>query len=598
MTAMPKSPAHALPYPCSVQERAGLRRWFEMDFQGARTSFLTLRAAGARCVDMLYLIDNASAEIALVASRLVRLPGYDHPDAQALGCAAACDALLRGDAGRERLDALRARLAALIARGAALSPCARSALLLRKGLLALILDSDVECARGAFADGERLAVAVASLPLELVHRTLTDFVDCLAGEVTRADVQLSDSELLCHLDGAGLLPRVLVHSALGLVSLLQGDAERAHAILSAGAALPGAEALSDAVALPLLAHRIYAAADLGRRDEAQTMAQALGARVIPARQWLLQAYRHLALGALALREGQPLRALAHSDECLTGDAPGDGRLTSTVARLLRIQALADLQRGAEARELATTWIPCWLQLGLRRLAAVARQEQAMLDLRAGEFDRARRMLIAARELVPLGERLVPLHRNGAWLAELESVLSPTSTGSAEVTARVNIRTLGEFVVEIDGRRIYDRDWKGVRTKMLLIALICAGGQKVPAERLADMLWPDSDGAQAMQNLKVALHRLRRIGRREGEPPLNWVHVKHGLVSLPNSLCSVDVCELLTRLAGAGGQPERVAEALRLYGGEFLPGEISIPWIVGYRQHLHELLGRARSLLVE
>jgi len=222
----------------------------------------------------------------------------------------------------------------------------------------------------------------------------------------------------------------------------------------------------------------------------------------------------------------------------------------------------------------------------------------MLDLRAGEFDRARRMLIAARELVPLGERLVPLHRNGAWLAELESVLSPASTGSAEVTARVNIRTLGEFVVEIDGRRIYDRDWKGVRTKMLLIALICAGGQKVPAERLADMLWPDSDGAQAMQNLKVALHRLRRIGRREGEPPLNWVHVKHGLVSLPNSLCSVDVCELLTRLAGAGGQPERVAEALRLYGGEFLPGEISIPWIVGYRQHLHELLGRARSLLVE
>lgn len=220
----------------------------------------------------------------------------------------------------------------------------------------------------------------------------------------------------------------------------------------------------------------------------------------------------------------------------------------------------------------------------------------MLDVRAGEFDRARRMLAAARELVPVGERLVPLHRNAAWLAELEAVFKPTTGGSVETSARVNIRTLGEFVVEIDGRRIYDRDWKGVRTKMLLIALICAGGQKVPAERLADMLWPDSEGAQAMQNLKVALHRLRRLGRREGEPPLNWVHVKHGFVSLPASLCSVDAFELLGRLASAGGRQGHVAEAIRLYAGEFLPGETAAPWVVGYRQHLREMLERAKGAL--
>lgn len=596
MTETPENSPLALPYPCPTLERTCLRRWFEMDFQGARAGLLMLQSAGARGVDLLGLVDDPSVEIALLASRLVDPAGNAPPDIQALSCAAACDAQLRGDAGDEPLDILRARLAELIARDAALSPYARSALLLRQGLLTLILDSNAELARSAFAEGERIAVAVGSLPLELVHRTLACFVDCLAGEVTRADVRLSDVELLCHLDDAGLLPRVLVHSALGLIGLLAGDAGRAHAILAAGAALPGVETLSDAVALPLLAHRTYAAADLGRCDEVRKLAQALGARVIPARQALLQAYRHLALGALALRDGRALRALVHGDECLSGCAPDDCRMTSTIARLLRIQALADLQRGPEARALAAVWIPRWLHLGLRRVAAVARQELAMLDVRTGEFDRARRMLGAARELVPVGERLVPLHRNAAWLAELESVLTPASRGSAEPNARVNIRTLGEFVVEIDGRRIYDRDWKGVRTKMLLIALICAGGQKVPAERLADMLWPDSEGAQAMQNLKVALHRLRRLGRREGEPPLNWVHVKHGFVSLPTSLCSVDAFDLLARLASTGGQQDRVAEAGRLYAGEFLPGETGAPWIVGYRQHLQELLDRAKSSL--
>lgn len=596
MTETPENSPRALPYPCATLERTCLRRWFEMDFHGARAGLLMLQAAGARGVELLGLVDDPRAEIALLASRLVDPAGKAHPDLQALGCAAACDARLRGDAGDEPLDILRGRLAELIARDAALSPHARSALLLRKGLLTLILDSNVDLARAAFAEGERIAVAVGSLPLELVHRTLACFVDCLAGEVTRADVRLSDVELLCHLDGAGLLPRVLVHSALGLIGLLAGDAERAHGILSAGAGLPGVETLSDAVTLPLLAHRTYAAADLGCCDEVRKLAQALGERVIPARQALLQAYRHLALGALALRDGQPLRALVHGDECLSGCAPDDCRMTSTIARLLRIQALADLQRGPEARALAAVWVPRWLHLGLRRVAAVARQEQAMLDVRAGEFDRARRMLAAARELVPVGERLVPLHRNAAWLAELEAVFKPTTGGSVETSARVNIRTLGEFVVEIDGRRIYDRDWKGVRTKMLLIALICAGGQKVPAERLADMLWPDSEGAQAMQNLKVALHRLRRLGRREGEPPLNWVHVKHGFVSLPASLCSVDAFELLGRLASAGGRQGHVAEAIRLYAGEFLPGETAAPWVVGYRQHLREMLERAKGAL--
>ena len=75
-----------------------------------------------------------------------------------------------------------------------------------------------------------------------------------------------------------------------------------------------------------------------------------------------------------------------------------------------------------------------------------------------------------------------------------------------------------------------------------------------------------------------------------------MHVKHGFVSLPSSLCSVDACELLGRLASAGGRQDRVAEAVRLYAGEFLPGETAAPWVVGYRQHLREMLERAKGAL--
>ena len=40
---------------------------------------------------------------------------------------------------------------------------------------------------------------------------------------------------------------------------------------------------------------------------------------------------------------------------------------------------------------------------------------------------------------------------------------------------MQITTFGELCVEINGRRIYDRDWHGKRTKALLKALIVLGG---------------------------------------------------------------------------------------------------------------------------
>ena len=66
---------------------------------------------------------------------------------------------------------------------------------------------------------------------------------------------------------------------------------------------------------------------------------------------------------------------------------------------LRVQALASLHRGPEARDAFKLASPGWLAAGLNRLAAVARLELAVLDARSGERDRARTGLAAARALL-------------------------------------------------------------------------------------------------------------------------------------------------------------------------------------------------------
>lgn len=554
--------------PCASLENVCLLRWFALDLAADRRGCPAWEACAcggdAPFSAALCLAPECGATVLL--DELGAL-GSDAPVVlRSVVCSAACDALLSGDGVWPLVPSLRDQLAMLLG-DPALPVEVRAALLLRRGLLALIIESDGVAARPDFVEGEQAAVDAGSLALQLVHRTLIGMVDCLAGAVTRAEARLSDSEILCAAEGAGPLPRLLVFSAQGVVSLMQGDAQRAATILDQAAAMPEAEEVGAAVTLPLLAHRTYAAADLGQREMVATLSRRLGEQVIPAHRGLLEAYRHLALGVLALRLGQPQQALIRAQESVGRDE--NAQLPAMLGRVLQIQALVDLNRGSEARAFADTWIPRWTERGLHRLAAVVGQEQAMFEMRAGEYDRARRTLQAARERVPAGELLVPLHRNRVWLTELESALLPSAENRAALPARVQIRTLGEFVVEIDGRRIYDRDWKGKRTRMLLIALICAGGQKVPAERLADMLWPDSEGAQAMQNLKVTLHRLRRLGRQDGEPPLNWVHVKHGLVSLPKIVCRIDVHEQVFR-----GQ-----------ASDFLPGEHTWPWVQTFREML-------------
>lgn len=494
-------------------------------------------------------------------------------DTAILGCLGVIDAHLRSGAGLARLAGAQAELLALL-NAPQRAPRLAGESWLRLGVLALLGEAGIDQAAAAARQALQLAVEGGEVSLQLSCLALLGVADAFAGRVVRADVRLGDALFLCAHRDATPLARLAVRGAAGLVALMLGDAARAHAELTSAACLADAAGLPDSVQVFLLGHRLYASAALGREAESAGLASRLGEACIPAGRGLLWSYRHLALGVLALRSGQALRALERADACIEQALAGGVGLLSALGTLLRLQALADLQRGQEAREVFRLASAGWLAAGLNRLAAVARQELAMLDARTGARDRARAGLAAARGLVPAGETLRPLHRPRAWVDELEALL-----GSTGVQPRVRIQTLGEFIVEIDGRRIYDRDWKGQRTRMLLVALICEGGQKVPATRLADMLWPDAEGDKALQNLKVALHRLRRLGCREGDEVVNWVHVKQGMVSLVRGACRVDVHEI-----EAGSVPPPSVSA-----GIFLDGACEAPWVSAYRLRVGKLI---------
>lgn len=446
----------------------------------------------------------------------------------------AVDAILCSARGFERLDDWRQALPARLE--ARLPPQRRAALLQRLGIIALLRDGDLVAADQHFAQAIGLLEPAGPSELLLALRALAGIADCLAGRLVRADVQLSDAELASRAPGISVLTRGWLAIALALNRLLRGDAAMALELLAgAEAAIPD----QGPAGLVRLELALYAAALLGRRDQVTALSGRLALALIPRRLTLLEAGRHFVLGVAALRQGEALRALVHAEEGASAGARAGARLALLLTGLLRAQALAGLQRLDEARQLLLQLGPDWSRLGLNHLAAMGRLELARLEANAGEQDRARQTLAAARALLPAGEPLPSLHRGPDWLRELECRLDGSPAPASSAQAHVRIHTLGEFRVEIKGRRLYDRDWKGQRTKSLLLALIGEGGYKVPAERLSDLLWPDSDGDQAAQNLKVALHRLRRLGCAPDEAAVNWVHVKHGHVSLSRSLCWVD-----------------------------------------------------------
>lgn len=398
----------------------------------------------------------------------------------------------------------------------------------------------------------------------------------------------------CLRDASYLLPDASTGRLPKLYLALTGALARA-----VGAELgPRTEDLVEVLGLPATlplhvqltarSHRVLFLARSGQSTAADAAADELRVLAIPAQRDYFLSYMHYALGVVDLVNRRPEAALTHADLAIAAGRACGSSCGELIPALLRAQALMDLTRDVESLALLQEMLPRWQALGYGLQLMSGQIEKAFLLSRRGQEGLAAQAYQAARSALIDGETLRPLHRSAHYVRDLHPSRwkGNGAQPGREETPLVEVQTLGHFSVKVGGREVAGREWGGRKTITLLCLLIAHGGREVPADRLCDALWPDSDGAQARQNLKVALWRLRRVGSISpgGHDPQTWVMSRHATVSLDHQLCAVDVFRFMRDLEAAQGDVPSIWQALALYAGDFLPDE-PLPAVAALRDRL-------------
>ena len=203
-------------------------------------------------------------------------------------------------------------------------------------------------------------------------------------------------------------------------------------------------------------------------------------------------------------------------------------------------------------------------------------------------------------------KLLTENANTAIVEELKQLITKTRTAGSKLALKesldaivraglplMEIRTLNQFTVRIDGRTISRQQWKGNSARRFFAVLLGLGGRDVPQDLIMEELWPDASPRAAQSNFKSALHRLRKviapnIERYQRSP---YLHVRDGLVGLDESLCRIDF-EVFEQTAQKAfdtadeAQGFRLArQAIDLYEGVFISNELYISCINRQRDRL-------------
>ena len=320
-----------------------------------------------------------------------------------------------------------------------------------------------------------------------------------------------------------------------------------------------------------------------------------------------QAHYHFLAGWLAALQGEHEEALDHAATACEHLRPLHSPHFELLARLLRCQALARLERFDEAggeiaaaRTLATAIHArhaAGYHLGLLEAWIARCQERT-----ATALDHLRRALACGHDL---GLRVSPptdpallarlcalalahgietgyvrrlIQWNGLAMPEEASLL-------AAWPMAVRIHTLGRFAIQVHGRHL-PRQPAHNRPIKLLQALIALGGRDVADHRIEHALWPDAEGDAAHRALITNLQRLRKLlGVRDA------IRYHDGRLTLDPRRCWVDAWAFEREPDG------NESRTLALYRGAFLRDEGDDDWLLPLRQRLHALaLRRCQALL--
>jgi DNA-binding SARP family transcriptional activator len=243
--------------------------------------------------------------------------------------------------------------------------------------------------------------------------------------------------------------------------------------------------------------------------------------------------------------------------------------------------------------------------GSRLVRSLASLSKGVRLLRSGEAALARVQLeelvtaltdLELRGLVHVVTRLIEQSESGGALAER---LGAHGHGQQRVDSEEGERTgsawrltlLGDFVIECEGAR-FDLP-QSVSTQALKYIAV---RRRVTVDELVDVLWPESDHEVGTRRLRNVLWRIRSACG-------DLVYRDGNLICLsPSASTDIEDFESLTSLALSSDFPTseagRVAgNALALYAGPLLPGDLFVDWTVPYRESLGLLHVRVLDYLL-
>jgi DNA-binding SARP family transcriptional activator len=145
-----------------------------------------------------------------------------------------------------------------------------------------------------------------------------------------------------------------------------------------------------------------------------------------------------------------------------------------------------------------------------------------------------------------------------------------------MNASLDLRLLGDFRAEVDGRAIPRETWHKGRAAALVKLLALSERHRLTRDEVIEALWsgipPDAGGS----NVRKAVHFARRALGGEGA-----IAVRAGSVELwPDGRISTDVERFeaaSARALSSDASPEDCAVAATLYGGDLLPDDRSETW---------------------
>jgi DNA-binding SARP family transcriptional activator/ABC-type dipeptide/oligopeptide/nickel transport system ATPase component len=166
-----------------------------------------------------------------------------------------------------------------------------------------------------------------------------------------------------------------------------------------------------------------------------------------------------------------------------------------------------------------------------------------------------------------------------------------------MTALLRIQLLGEFKVYRNGVLVPNGEWHTRQARQLLKILLTEPNRPISSERLVELLWPETDETAGM-SLRSAINALRAVLEpdRLRQAPSRYIprgNNGYKFILPDDGSVWIDVLAFEKALEAAlskEGRPEfeeQLAEALKLYTGDYLSEDEAESWAWGERERLRE-----------